>query len=63
MEHTGNNASAGSGTAIVDGADISLVNSSGVGKLYLWLGGSIPVTPSAEQGDYTGDFSITEAYN
>lgn len=63
VEHTGGSSTYGTGgTAVSDNGTVGLVNDTGVGKLYLWLGGNIPVTATTAQGEYTGAFTITVAY-
>ncbi len=46
---------------VTSGNSYLLTPSGGVGKLFLWLGGSIEVT-NATEADYTGAFTVTVAY-
>jgi len=41
VEHSGNSESYVGGTGVSNAGGVNLVNSSGVGQLYLWLGGNI----------------------
>jgi hypothetical protein len=48
---------------ITSGSPINLPNVTGVGTLYIWIGGEI-VVPSnhTAQGDYVGDLNVSVAY-
>lgn len=45
-----------------NGGSVVLTNSSGVGKLYLWIGGQITVNPNQPIGDYIGYININVSY-
>ncbi len=58
------NAFSGAANAMPSGITSAkpLVNDAGVGKLYLWVGGSIDIAADQAGGEYAGTFSITVAY-
>ena len=62
VSHTGNSSTYVTGTVVTSGGTVALVNTSGDGKLYLWLGGSLAVGASQAHGDYTGSFTMNVAY-
>jgi len=62
VHHTGNSSTYTAGTVVTSGGTVELVNTSGNGKLYLWLGGSIAIGASQPHGDYTGSFTMNVAY-
>lgn len=62
VEHTGNSSTYTTGTAVSSGGTVALVNTTGDGKLYLWLGGELAVGTSQAHGDYTGSFTMNVAY-
>lgn len=62
VEQTGGNSTYASASAVSSGNSINLVNNSGDGYLYLWVGGSIDIASNQPHGDYTGTFTITVAY-
>lgn len=62
VEQTGGNSTYSSASAVTSGNSINLVNNSGDGYLYLWVGGSISIASNQAHGDYTGTFSVTVAY-
>lgn len=62
VEQTGGNSSYTGASAVTSGNSINLVNNSGDGYLYLWVGGSIDIASNQAHGDYTGTFSVTVAY-
>ncbi len=62
VDETGGNSTYTSANNVNSGDIIPLVNNSGVGNLYLWLGGTIAIRADQEQGDYTGTFTMTVAY-
>lgn len=63
MEETGSTSTyPGSGTAVLSGGSVNLVNVTGTGNLNLWVGGSMAVNANQEQGDYEGTFSVTVSY-
>lgn len=44
------------------GEQINLPNVSGIGTLYLWIGGSIAIPANQPQGDYVGTINVSVAY-
>ena len=62
VHQTGNSITYSSGTVVTSGDVTPLVNTSGDGLLYLWLGGSLAVGATQPQGDYTGSFTMNVAY-
>lgn len=62
IHHTGNSSTYTTGTVVTSGNTVALVNTTGDGKLYLWLGGSLAVGASQPHGDYTGSFTMNVAY-
>lgn len=62
VKQTGSSSTYESATDVVSGNSIPLVNVSGDGYLYLWVGGSLSIAANQPHGDYTGTFSITVAY-
>lgn len=62
MAHTGNSTNYVTGTVVSSGNSVPLVNTTGDGRLYLWLGGSLAVGASQPHGDYTGSFTLNVAY-
>lgn len=60
--HTGANSSYQSPVSVQNGNSYQLVNSSGIGILYLWVGGSINIQANQPVGDYQGIFSIMVSY-
>ncbi len=62
VKHTGSNSSYDTPTDVLSGNSYNLVNVSGDGYLYLWVGGSLSIAANQPHGDYTGTFSITVAY-
>jgi hypothetical protein len=62
VHHTGNSSTYAAGTAVTSGNVVALVNTTGDGRLYLWLGGSLAVGASQPHGDYTGSFTMNVAY-
>ena len=64
VDQTGSSSSYSSGANnVTSGSSIALVNDTGIGYLYLWLGGSIAVKANQEPGDYVGTFTMNVAYN
>ncbi len=62
VKHTGSSTTYQSPTDVTSGNSYTLVNVSGDGYLYLWVGGSLSIAANQPHGDYTGTFSITVAY-
>jgi hypothetical protein len=65
VESTGGSITYASPASVSSGNVIPLVATSpvsGLGKLYLWLGGSLAIASGQAQGDYTGTFTMTVAY-
>lgn len=48
------------GVSTVNSGDLETMGSSG--ELYLWVGGSIDIVATTNEGDYSGTFSMTVAY-
>jgi hypothetical protein len=47
---------------ITSGSSIPLPNVTGIGTLYLWIGGSIAIPANQPQGDYIGTLNVSVAY-
>lgn len=62
VKHTGSSSTYESASDVTSGNSYTLVNVSGDGYLYLWIGGSLSIAANQPHGDYTGTFSITVAY-
>ncbi|MCX7610076.1 MAG: DUF4402 domain-containing protein [Ignavibacterium sp.] len=62
VKHTGSSSTYSSASDVVSGNSYNLVNVTGDGYLYLWVGGSLSIAANQPHGDYTGTFSITVAY-
>lgn len=62
VEETGSSSTYSSPNPVTTGDVISLVNVTGTGYLYLWLGGSLDVAANQPYGDYTGTFTMNVAY-
>ncbi len=62
VQHTGSSISYTGNVSVTSGNTVPLVNVTGDGLLYLWLGGSLAVGASQPQGDYTGSFTMTVTY-
>lgn len=62
VHHTGSSTTYTPGNVVTSGNPYTLVNSSGTGLLYLWLGGSLAIQENQPQGDYEGTFTISVAY-
>ncbi|MCB0732049.1 MAG: DUF4402 domain-containing protein [Ignavibacteriae bacterium] len=64
VEESGaNNSHTGLTVLSTAGSDTkNLVNVSGVGTLYLWVGGKIDIAAGQAVGDYEGDFTVIVAY-
>lgn len=62
VRHTRKNPTYTNSRNLRDGRIIKLKNDSGIGKLFIWLGGELTVNPNQEAGDYKGTFNITVAY-
>jgi len=62
VKHTGSSSTYNSPVDVTSGNSVALVNVSGDGYLYLWVGGSLSIAANQPHGDYTGTFSITVAY-
>lgn len=62
LDETGSTSTYSGANNVTDLQSLTLSNVSGVGKLYMWLGGSVDVPSTAEAGDYVGTFTVTVAY-
>lgn len=62
VEETGSSSTYSSPTTVISGDVVPLVNVTGTGTLYLWLGGSLAIAASQPYGDYTGTFTMNVAY-
>ncbi len=62
VETTAGNSSYAGASSLASGGSVNLANDNGVGKLYLWVGGDIDVSPTTNQGDYVGTFTLSVAY-
>lgn len=60
--HTGANPSYQSPVSVQNGNSYQLINSSGIGILYLWVGGSLNIQANQPIGDYQGTFNIMVSY-
>ena len=60
--HTGNTSTYVNPIAVTSGGSYQLVNITGTGLLYLWLGGSLAIAADQEAADYSGTFTMTVAY-
>jgi len=47
---------------IVNGNSYLLINSGGIGTLYIWVGGRITIAANKPAGDYIGTFTISVSY-
>lgn len=62
VSQTGSSSSYTGPSAVTSGNVVPLVNVSGDGNLYVWVGGSLAIASSQAQGDYTGTFTLSVAY-
>lgn len=62
VKHTGSSSTYQSASDVASGNSYTLVNVSGDGYLYLWVGGSLSIAANQPHGDYAGTFTITVAY-
>ncbi len=62
VKHTGTNSSYVNPMPVVNGGVYQLNDVNGIGKLFLWVGGSINVNANQPIGYYTGTFVINVAY-
>jgi hypothetical protein len=62
VEHTGSSPTYSGPVVVTTGDVVPLVNVTGTGYLYLWLGGSLAIAAAQPQGDYTGTFTMNVAY-
>ncbi len=62
VKHTGTNPNYVNPTNVTNGGVYQLIDVGGVGKLYLWVGGSITVNANQPVGYYTGTFVINVSY-
>jgi len=63
MNHTGSSSTWAAGTSVSTGGDThNLVNVTGTGTLYLWVGGDVDVAAGQNIGDYVGTLTVSVAY-
>ena len=62
VQHTGSSSTYLAPTAVTSGNAIPLVNVTGDGNLYLWVGGSLAIAAAQPHGDYTGTITMSVAY-
>ena len=62
VEETGSSSTYSSPNPVTSGDVVQLVNVTGTGYLYLWLGGSLDIAANQPYGDYTGIFTMNVAY-
>lgn len=60
--HTGSSSSYNLPKPVSSGGSYQLVNSNGIGVLYLWIGGKIYINANQPIGDYEGTINITISY-
>ncbi len=60
--HTGSSSIYQNPFPVTSGSSYLLVNSGGIGVLYLWIGGRINVDSNQPIGDYQGTINITVSY-
>ncbi|MCX8057469.1 MAG: DUF4402 domain-containing protein [Ignavibacteria bacterium] len=60
--HTGSNSSYTNPISVRSGSSYQLVNSNGIGILYLWIGGRLDISANQPVGDYEGTINITVSY-
>lgn len=60
--HTGASSTYQNPVPIINGGSYQLVNSGGIGLLYVWVGGSIKIFSDQPAGDYSGTFNIMVSY-
>lgn len=62
VAHTGSSSTYQNPVSVTNGGSHQLVNSGGIGVLYIWVGGSINILSNRPTGDYTGTFNIMVSY-
>lgn len=62
VRHTGSDPNYTNPIIVTSGGVYTLMNVGGIGKLYLWVGGSINIQANQPVGYYTGTFTINVAY-
>ncbi len=62
VDQTGSSQTYISPDDVTSGDVVPLVNVTGTGYLYLWLGGSLAIAANQPYGDYTGTFTMSVAY-
>lgn len=60
--HTGANPSYQNPVSVINGGAYELINSNGIGLLYIWVGGSINIAFDQPAGDYIGTFNLMVSY-
>ena len=61
-DRTGSDPTYSNPAEIASGGTANLVNVTGTGTLYIWVGGEIQVPGNQAHGDYVGEFNIEVAY-
>ena len=62
VSQTGSSSSYVGSSSVTSGNILPLVNVSGDGNMYVWVGGQLSVASDQAHGDYTGTFTISVAY-
>lgn len=62
VNHTGTNPNYTNPSPVTSGGVYTLTDVGGIGKLYLWTGGSISINANQPVGYYTGTFVINVSY-
>lgn len=62
VSETGSSQTYTNPNVVTSGDVVPLVNVTGTGYLYLWLGGSLAIAANQPYGDYTGTFTMSVAY-
>lgn len=60
--HTGSNPAYQNPVIVQNGSSYQLVNSGGIGLLYVWVGGTLNIQANQPAGDYEGTFKIMVSY-
>jgi len=62
VKQTGKNSSYANPIDVTSGSSHQLQVQTGLGKLFLWVGGSIGVASNQPQGEYVGTFTVSVEY-
>ena len=62
VTQTGSSSTYVGSSAVTTGNSLPLVNVSGDGNMYIWVGGALSVAANQSHGDYTGTFTMSVAY-